>query len=284
MIEVPVFVPHGREALASVLAIPDGKPRGCVVLTTGVGAPRSHRFSVWSKTAERLANVGIASIRWDYLGLHDSTGEVPVVQWSDDLVRQTLAVATFAKRVLGVDRMAAAGNCLGARLALRAAADMDGSVGAICMLPPVLERRWFHRLLRQLGASRSGRGWIPRMLRRVGGAGSEGNDGRHRPGAALLRLKDLAVRTDPTMEGPFRRALRTGRVLFLFGDADLIERGAAMERLGRLIRRLPPDAASRCEVRTLTGGTLVRLGSVQIQRETIDTVAEWMDARFSDAP
>ena len=76
MTEYPVFVPWRGGHLAAVVALPERPVRGLVVLSTGTGAPRSHRHQVWAVAAERLAAGGFASVRWEYPGLHDSTGSV----------------------------------------------------------------------------------------------------------------------------------------------------------------------------------------------------------------
>ena len=119
MREYPLFVPHDSGHLAAVLTVPDDDADGLVVLVTGIGAPRSHRFQMWTRLARRLADRGLASVRFDYHGMGDSTGTA--LEWGDDwdtvLLAETMAVANEAMRATGTRRVAIAGNCAGAELA-----------------------------------------------------------------------------------------------------------------------------------------------------------------------
>ena len=40
--------------VARVVAVPDGAPRGLVLLSTGLGGSRSHRYQLWAIAARRL--------------------------------------------------------------------------------------------------------------------------------------------------------------------------------------------------------------------------------------
>src|SRR5207244_11235313 len=103
-----------RKAALPPPAVParDEAPRGVVLLLTGTGAPRSHRFQLWTRVARALGERGLASVRLDYLGIGDSTGSTREValQGTTD-IRTAQAIARFSLEVLGVDRMAVAGNC-----------------------------------------------------------------------------------------------------------------------------------------------------------------------------
>ena len=43
MKEYQVFIPYGEERIAAAVTVPDEAVRGLVVLSTGLGATRSHR-------------------------------------------------------------------------------------------------------------------------------------------------------------------------------------------------------------------------------------------------
>src|SRR5206468_3179120 len=73
--EFPVFVPSRGERIGAVIAVPDADPRGLVLLMPGGGgAPRAHRYAMYTKVARGLAERGIASVRMDWRGVGDSTG------------------------------------------------------------------------------------------------------------------------------------------------------------------------------------------------------------------
>jgi alpha-beta hydrolase superfamily lysophospholipase len=69
MKEFPFFVPYEDQFLAGTLTVPDRDPEALVLLLAGTGAPRSHRFQLWTRTARGLAEHGLASVRLDYRGI-----------------------------------------------------------------------------------------------------------------------------------------------------------------------------------------------------------------------
>src|SRR5207249_6678601 len=130
MKEYQVFIPYGEERIAAAVTVPDEAVRGLVVLWTGLGATRSHRHQIWSRSARRLADVGIASIRWDYLGIGDSSGDIRVWGLAHLPIEQAVAVASFGMRCVGTDRLAVAGNCVGSWCSLALASRMPECIGA----------------------------------------------------------------------------------------------------------------------------------------------------------
>src|SRR2546430_8050338 len=139
MKEYPVFIPSGREDIAAIVAVPDARPRGLVLLQTGLGATRSHRFGLWTRTARRLADGhDLASVRWDYLGIGDSSGDIDAWSEHDIPIDQQHAVAEFCTAALMVDRVAAAGNCIGSWATLRFAAEYPSCVGAVLIRMPLV--------------------------------------------------------------------------------------------------------------------------------------------------
>jgi hypothetical protein len=122
--EYPVFIPCENKRIAAVVTVPEEAPEGVVLFTTGGGGTlRSQRFRLWTRAARQLADRGIASVRMEFAGVGDSTGDVamgfrnlPV----DDVVR----VAEFAMSVTGARRLGMCGNCGGARASLKAAASL----------------------------------------------------------------------------------------------------------------------------------------------------------------
>ena len=168
------FVPCGNEFLATTVTVPDTEPRGLVSLCTGIGAVRSHRFQMWARVAERLADRGIASVRFEYAGMHDSTGSVSRPMLDEDWTDQLRAVVDFAKRATGPSPVIAAGNCIGATMSLQLAAESPDCIGVFGLIPPFgeasgveasLRRATGRRALTFLKSSSWGRGVVKRLRR-----------------------------------------------------------------------------------------------------------------------
>lgn len=134
MNEYPLFVPFEDQHLAAVVTVPEVRIRGLAVLLQGLGAPRSHRYGLWTWTARTLADRGIASVRLDYPELGDSTG-VARLAMDDTPLPHTVAVIDTVREALGVREFATTGNCLGAKISLELAAGVDGCVSVGCIIP-----------------------------------------------------------------------------------------------------------------------------------------------------
>jgi len=260
--EFPVFVPYGREHVAAVVTVPDGEPRGLVVLATGLGAPRSHRHQVWAVAAERLARSSIASVRFDYLALHDSTGLLEELRTPP--TGEAMAVAEFARRATGAREVIGVGNCWGAHVALTVAARLEGCVGAVCILPETVE---------------------------PGRAGGALHRGPGRKVAALLRsnrkirrilkaLKRTDLQPSQVVRDLLPRALERGKVLFVYDEEHLDSGRREVGKVRALLDRLPEDARSRFELRLIPGRGLARLRSVEVQESLLTTILEWVQERF----
>jgi pimeloyl-ACP methyl ester carboxylesterase len=264
--EFPVFVPFGPEDhLAAVLAVPDAPPRGIVVLSTGLGAGRSHRFGVWALLAERLARANVASIRFDYYGVHDSTGEFAALSLSDIPADQMMTVARFAQEALEVDPVVAVGNCLGAQAALSVAADMKACVGAVCLLPRITEPG---RMTVQLQGLARGR--LVAFVRR--------RPGLRRAARALARRN---LKTRSYLLDSIPRAVEHGRVLFLIDEPFRI-RMHRPTKLQEALDRVPEDGRNRFELRVLQGVDLDRFGSLHTHRVVLDALVQWIDGRLGE--
>lgn len=115
MKEYPVFVPSGDVHIGAVITVPDGEVHGLVVQAPGGGgAPRSHRFALWTKLSRGLAEKGIASVRMEWPGVGDSTGEL-FSGFHALPLEHMKAVAEFAMEAVGTKRVGMVGNCLAAR-------------------------------------------------------------------------------------------------------------------------------------------------------------------------
>jgi len=179
-----------------------------------------------------------------------------------------LAVTRFALENVEASRVVFAGNCLGAEFALFAAAEMPESVGALCILPLIVEPGNVNRFLRRVAA-------IPavaylrsnRFVRPV-----------FRP------LRRLNMKPRPSTRGPLFRALARGRVLFLFGEEDGEARAPALDALRHVVGGFSKEQRERFELRILSGPALDRFGSLGVQDASLEAVVGWIDACFAAAP
>jgi pimeloyl-ACP methyl ester carboxylesterase len=177
--EYPIFLPYEGDHIAGIITVPDRDPEAVTLLLQGVGAPRSHRYRVWTRIAHGLADIGIASVRMDYRGMGDSTGPIGL-DWDTPPVELANAVATMALESLGLDRLGVVGNCLGARTALQVANLQSSCRTVACVLPatyeaimdgtrPAFHQRVTRRLIRGLSRARGGRRVEPNWRRREAG-------------------------------------------------------------------------------------------------------------------
>jgi pimeloyl-ACP methyl ester carboxylesterase len=263
MREFGVFVPFAGERVAAVLTVPDDGPRGLMVFSPGPFAPRSHRFQVWALAAQRLAEHGIASIRWDYPGLHDSTGSITEIG-EDAPVAEAMAVARFAMAATGVDRMVAAGNCYGAHASLALTADLPECVGAFCILPECAQAGPLKSLLRRAGGRKVGafirsRPMLARMARPI----RRFDVGTRRPVATSLEA-----------------SLTRASVIFVYDEAHLRTGPTDFTKIEQRLPELPESSQARFELRVLAPMGLDKFRSVDVQRDVLTTLVAWARDRL----
>lgn len=264
MREFPVFIPYEGDHLAAVVTVPDReRPRGLVLLSNVPGSPRSHRYQLWARAAERLAAIGAASVRWEYAGLDDSTGSSEEMTTLVTPVDQALAVARFVQRALGVEKMVAAGNCLGAQTALTVAAEASDCVGAVCILPPVIKQANVRQRIGKATRRRGVLGFLQanRTVRRF----------------VLQPIGRFGLRMRPQVSEPLGRALRHARVVFVYDQEHLASRSRAFPKVDGAIKGLPEGWRRRFELRILPSRGLDRFGSAASQEAAIAVVVEWAE-------
>lgn len=264
MIEYPLFIPFEGDHLAAVVTVPDGNPRALVLLLQGAGgAPHSHRYRLWTRTARALASRGFAAIRMDYRGIGDSTGSYRFAM-EEPPVEEAVAMAAKGLHWVGVDRMGVVGNCIGARTAVGLAAQMEACVSVVCLLPmalgPVLRDR----------TPRAG-GGIHRTVRSI-------------PGFRRLapRVKRLGTYRRLRFLPDVEDALRRGTLLFLHGGtpssrAQLSHSVADLSKAELLAAPAPGVA----RVRFLPSDGVMGLRPFETQQAVIDDVGWWMNATLS---
>jgi dienelactone hydrolase len=269
--EFPIFVPFGQNHLAAILAVPDDEPAGLVLLTTGTGAPRSHRFQLWTSVARRLADRGIASVRMDYLGVGDSSGRVQERRMGElDLrIDEAEAVTRFAQEAVGAERMAAVGNCSGGLVALGVAVRVPGFVGTTCILPRVLQPTKVNQVVIGLRGSKM--------------ASLARSSNLLRPIVHSLRGRKGKPRS--VVQERMASALSRGRLLFVYSelDTDAFNEQSKMQ-IERILARLPEEHRARFELRVLPRGPLSGFESLEVQSDVIDVAVDWTAACFNLQP
>jgi dienelactone hydrolase len=134
MIEKPIFFPAGTETLFGVLTTP-ASDCDALVLIAGPGSANAATFqrnNVAVELARRLAESGLAVLRFDYHGIGDSTGDLGNFDLEKPLQEDMDAAVVWA-RTNGFVRLGLVGICYGTRTAL-SVIDSDEDVSAIALV------------------------------------------------------------------------------------------------------------------------------------------------------
>ncbi len=268
MREFAVFVPDGDDHFGAVITTPDAEPQGLVLLLTGTGAARSHRFQLWTRVARELADRGLAAVRLDYEGLGDSTGGIREVGLTLEQ-REAMVVLEFARRAVHVDRIAVVGNCSGSIAALGVAAQSPDCIGTVCILTRLLLPTPVNRIvIARRGSRLAAFVRSKRLLHRAS-----------RP------LRGRRGKPSENVTGPFHRALAHSRLFFLYGEEDSDAYNPKVKaEFQRLLAPHTPEERARFELEVLPGGSLSGFESLETQRLTIETVVGWLSSCFGLAP
>jgi pimeloyl-ACP methyl ester carboxylesterase len=259
----PMFVPVLGEYIASVLSLPDSDPRGLVVLLQGLGAARSHKNRVWTRTARVLADRGIASVRMDYPDMGDSTG-VLRADLEDLPVEEVEAVTRIAMEAAGVNRFAVVGNCMGLRTGFALASRANECVTVASILLGSAKP-----LLRGQGYSASGRA-VKVATKRL--PTIAGKVRRLLPSAHL----EQRLRLLPEVETVLRKQ---GGFFLFFGSPENTKRFE--ENLQRLPVHENGNTTARIGFRAIeAAGTAGFRIPVALQPALIESVVGWMDGVF----
>ncbi|MBA3551585.1 MAG: alpha/beta fold hydrolase [Actinobacteria bacterium] len=269
MIEHPVFVPFAGAHLAAIVTVPDGQPRGAVLLLQGAGgAPHSHRYRLWTRTARDLARRGLAAVRMDYRGIGDSTGEYGF-DMREPPVEEALAVARLSLEALGVGDLGVAGNCVGARTALGVASRLRACRSVVCILPQALAP----------------------VLQEAKGSWAEGRRSLARRYPSLRRaLRAVRGLTGYRSAAPFvpevGAVAESGRLLILHGGTaeTRAQLSAAVAALASAQGGARPLRNASPEVRFLPTDGATGLRPLETQAAVIDSIAGWMDECLPGGP
>lgn len=265
--EFPLWVPFGKGHLAAVLTIPSGSPRGLVLLLPeGGGAPRSHRHRLWTRTARALAGRGLASVRFDYPHIGDSTGHARV-EWDSPPVEEAMAVVEVGMAITAVRTFATVGNCLGAQTAFAMAPRLNSCRAMVIFVQGEAE------LLRNPGppaVSEAERifGWMLPVTRRLRNL-VRGTSPRVFPsGSRLASEVEMVINSRSCLFlllGSETRAQRFERLI----NSATSRASASQERVA--MRRVP------------VGGNQGFRLPWHLQSMVIGDVVEWLDRTFPPA-
>jgi pimeloyl-ACP methyl ester carboxylesterase len=224
---------------------------------------------MWTRLARQLAESGLGSIRLDYHGMGDSSGQALewTMEWESELFPQVVAAANMGMAALGVDRVAAVGNCGGARLALHLAGELPGSVGALCLLLTVLEDNSLTTVQRRVRFTKLAKviKSVP-LLRRVL--------------VKALRNRRPAWNVKAFLPGYFARALGRGGVRVLYGERDREYSPRVHAALLRIVAQLPVELRARFDLQVVPGVELGGFESVKAQELVIDAAVAWLTRAF----
>ena len=117
-------------ALRGILNVPED-PRGAVVFAHGWSGYRCGPHRMFVNTARRLAQEGVASLRFDLRGRGDSEGDKNAADL-DGMIDDLLAAAAFVKTEAGVERVWPLGICSGGNVVL-GAASLDKSFDGLIL-------------------------------------------------------------------------------------------------------------------------------------------------------
>lgn len=268
MTEYPIFIPHDGEHLAAIICVPDEHPKSLVFCIQGLGAPRSHRYGLWTRTARRLAERQIASVRFDYPQIGDSTG-VFNADFDSPPVGEVRAVLDLVRDSVGIEKYGVIGNCVGLLAGLDLAAkDPDClSVGCLLKDPPkevIVDRNTpvYQRKVQRMSRK------VPRARRFV---------------RRFVHVKKGSLRHGLTSD--VARTMQSSDVLFLFtGKATtgqrLSEKVAALH--SELLKK---GTAGRVEVKTIeVAGTEQFQLPLTTHPQVIDAFVDWMTETLPSNP
>jgi pimeloyl-ACP methyl ester carboxylesterase len=135
--EIPFFAAAGGEHVAAVAAVPE-LPRATVLMVGGTSGYQFVGSTFFARLALRLSELGVASVRLDYVGVGDSTGDVK--EWSvlemESVIEQSRSALSAAQAEIGPTPLLTVGMCYGGRVALSFAGDPDCR-GVVCLGTPI---------------------------------------------------------------------------------------------------------------------------------------------------
>jgi pimeloyl-ACP methyl ester carboxylesterase len=285
--ERPVFFSGAGEDLFGIITEPVGEPKGVALVLLGGGgfvqAISRNRLSV--RIARRVAALGYHSLRLDYHGFGESSGELESIRLERPFVDDVLA-GVRCLQDHGVREIALAGWCFGARTALASADRIPGLRGVALLATPIndgrmgvpgieatptshyLRRVFSGEALRGLGDARRRRRYLRIALTKMRAAPRSSR--RLLPGA----MRGRAGGVSPLFSDPLAKlAARGTPVLLAYGTEDNVYGP---------FRKVRPELAgvleapgARVEERLISGG-VHSLSQLEVQDAVVSMIEEWL--------
>lgn len=154
-----VFFPCGDEELSGVLTSPSEPNGHVVVVSWGAAAiPSSGPNQLRTRMARSLAADGYHCLRFDYVGMGESSGAYRTPTMTGSYADQIIAASTWLA-TRGFERVLLLGNCFGAWSSLMAAPSVTDLEGLVLSNPPV------RRDHTQVRSAKAPLGWWVRRIK-----------------------------------------------------------------------------------------------------------------------
>ncbi|MDH3678872.1 MAG: alpha/beta fold hydrolase [Acidimicrobiia bacterium] len=286
IVDRPVFVPFGDEALFAIASEPDtAGPHGVVLLPAGghTFTPQGNRWAF--DFAHRLAAAGFPTVRFDWQGIGDSTGVVETFT----LHQPATTEAEAALSILDTESRVLVGQCYGARTAMAMADRTEGIGGVALLAPPVRDFARGDGTATRQAYELSTRDFVTQGLRRLSPSTLIDRaqlERIGRVGRTLVRAKwrQLTARfraPDPTpwvseaflsqLEGLVRSGVPT---LLLYGEEENDYKEFDEARAGKLGELL--ERGSSTVTIEVVPGSAHAAETVEMQQLVVSKVEEWL--------
>jgi pimeloyl-ACP methyl ester carboxylesterase len=137
-LETAWYLQSGTETVFAVYTSPASSPTdlGVLLVHSGPNNFSAHRNGVWTDISRRLAREGIPSLRFDFAGTGESSGEF--VLRTDGQPVADAAAAMDALRATGCRRLLIVGSCFGGIPSVVAGVARADLAGMILVSPPLV--------------------------------------------------------------------------------------------------------------------------------------------------
>lgn len=251
MTDYPVLIPTEAGPLGAMVHVPEGEPRGAVIILQGDGPPcRAGINAHWTRLARDFADTGMLALRFDYI----RTGEsFPVAhdEWHGHIWKAELNLAmlreviTWFRSQTGLRKVVLVASCYGGRLGVELASS-DEDVNSTFFVSPYLAT----------DPSIAPKAPADGQSRSTPVPAAGGLPGDARKGEIL----------DETFER-FSAMLTHGSCSILIGEEEF-------ERVAEIEPRLGPEA-SRLKIEVVSGKRLDPIRTPEIQA----LVSDWLLSR-----
>lgn len=167
--EIPAFFPAGDETLFGILTLPRGAVRTGVLIASGglAGTSTVGRNQMFVRLNRRLSAEGLATMRFDYHGIGESTGVVEEFRLDaqQPFVTDIVGAARFFQ-TQGIGGLVLVGKCFGSRMALASTSSIERLQGVVLIGAPVRDFARRERTTTKLAAEYSAWDYLRRALRR----------------------------------------------------------------------------------------------------------------------